>query len=368
MITKPLSSDKNENIQVGRGIAILSVAIFHFTYQWNQQFFYSEIVSNSLLKVFALGVQFFFMISGYVILKSVQTTQNLKVFFLKRAKRLFPTLTLVVPLLFLLQRSITIQNFPKIQLSDVPFSLFVINPAYTSFFLGIKSNFVTGVMWTLSYELTFYILIGLIYFLLSAKYVFEIFFLITNLTLAIKYLSLLVLNKSEGIVEANLVENSISFLAHTGIFNLSWFAIGMWFYKYEKTKPNLLQILMLIQLITISAYDAIGGSKFLSHSGLSLFAFLYFCLFLIFFARNFYSEVIFKSKIRKSLIRVGNVSYEYYLIHEVIGVTILTMISKQVFFYDKPYFAFVLIPILLFFIFNLSTVIQILTARIWRLR
>ena len=86
-----------------RTIAIISVLLFHlfslddFHYPYGQKynFFWQG----------RYGVEFFFIISGFVIFYTLENTQSLKIFFLNRLIRLYPsaliasTITLIVLLL-----------------------------------------------------------------------------------------------------------------------------------------------------------------------------------------------------------------------------------------------------------------------------
>ena len=237
-------SDKNLNIQAGRGIAILMVAVFHFTFQWSGQYFYGRFVSNDFFKIFTLGVQLFFMISGYVIFKTIENTITLQRFLFKRMKRLIPALCIIAPILFLIQKLVIVKNFPNLDLKDLLISIFMINPTYLSYIFHAEFHFVTGVMWTLTYELTFYLLIGIIYYCISKKFVFEIFFVATNLFLIFNYAFLYYTNSiGKGFSNSQVAYPSLEYLLQqSGLLHLCWFAIGMWFYKYEGYRPNTYQL------------------------------------------------------------------------------------------------------------------------------
>ncbi|HTD39422.1 MAG TPA: acyltransferase family protein, partial [Mucilaginibacter sp.] len=72
-----------------RFIAILSVMLFHFTYSWTARDPYGKFFLH-IFHYGYLGVQFFFMISGFVISYTLENTPNLLSFYKNRFSRLFP--------------------------------------------------------------------------------------------------------------------------------------------------------------------------------------------------------------------------------------------------------------------------------------
>ncbi len=344
------------------------VAVFHFTYQWSGQYFYEDYVSNDFFKSFTLGVQLFFMISGYVIFKTIENTSHLREFFFKRAKRLWPTLCLALPLLYLIQKFVKVENYPSLNWKDLVISLFIINPSYASFLFELEFHFVTGVMWSLTYELTFYFLIGVIYFGISKKYVFEIFYFLTNFFLICNYFYLFSTNSlGKGFLNPINTQPSLQFLVQqSGLLHLSWFAIGMWFYKHEGTKVNLKKLIPLIHLMILAAYDAAGGTSAVKHVFLSLITALFTSLFLIFFLLNSRQKILFTGKIGDFLIKIGNSSYEFYLIHEIIGVMILTLASSQNFFSNKEYLSIIVVPSIIYLLLILANWLNYISVKVNR--
>jgi peptidoglycan/LPS O-acetylase OafA/YrhL len=86
-----------------RFIAILCVLLFHFTNQLTTQYPYG----NFFLRIFSygyLGVQFFFMISGFVISYTLENTANLRSFYRNRFTRLFPPMLLCSLITFITVR------------------------------------------------------------------------------------------------------------------------------------------------------------------------------------------------------------------------------------------------------------------------
>ncbi len=141
-----------------RGIAALSVALFHFILFYKKQVVNGEIdfFSLTLYESFTgwvdlgkIAVVIFFMISGFVIPYSIkgEGINALKKFAISRFFRLYPVYWLSVVLGFLL-------------LKDGKVLDAIINLTMMQQFVGVPN--VIGLYWTLQLELIFYFLFGLL--------------------------------------------------------------------------------------------------------------------------------------------------------------------------------------------------------------
>uniref|UniRef100_UPI002623C986 acyltransferase family protein n=1 Tax=uncultured Campylobacter sp. TaxID=218934 RepID=UPI002623C986 len=121
------------------------------------------------------GVPLFFLVSGFLITDSYLNSGNLKEYFIKRALRIYPALS--VNILVLELAMYVGKNFNDISVLKYIeyFVLYVITAAsgIAGFIIGIKndalynydgffSSYPSGVLWTLSVELSFYILLPFI--------------------------------------------------------------------------------------------------------------------------------------------------------------------------------------------------------------
>ncbi len=79
-----------------RALAILSVLFYHYFSRWappvNSSSLYPYGNSYSYFRYGYLGVQFFFIISGFVIYFTLETTASFFTFWLKRLIRLMPSI------------------------------------------------------------------------------------------------------------------------------------------------------------------------------------------------------------------------------------------------------------------------------------
>jgi peptidoglycan/LPS O-acetylase OafA/YrhL len=150
-------------IDLLRFLAALSVVLFHFTFRGYHADSLSPVEYPLLGEVFKygfLGVDLFFMISGYVILMSAQG-KTLSQFFTSRVMRLYPaywvacTFTFVVVRLF--GPAVHAPGWSTIL--DAPLKGYLFSMSMLQSFFGERD--LDGVYWTLSTELLFYFLIAL---------------------------------------------------------------------------------------------------------------------------------------------------------------------------------------------------------------
>lgn len=133
-----------------RFLSALSVVFYHFLYRGWKTDNLSDLNFNfydGIFKYGYLGVQVFFIISGFVIYLSIEK-RSLRNFFISRFTRLYPTywLCLTITLLFIYL------------LDDGRFFIGFINSAlnYLMFSKLVGVPFADGAYWTLIYELCFY--------------------------------------------------------------------------------------------------------------------------------------------------------------------------------------------------------------------
>lgn len=140
-----------ELLDYGRFFAAISVVLYHYSFNGIVN---GKITSISLIPFVAdwtkygfLGVEFFFMISGYVIFHSAQRRTAAE-FAVGRATRLYPVYWVAV--LF----TSFFAFFWGGELMSVSISQLTVNFTMLQMFVGVAN--VDGAYWTLAYELIFY--------------------------------------------------------------------------------------------------------------------------------------------------------------------------------------------------------------------
>jgi len=150
-------------IDLLRFIAALSVVLFHFTCRGHADHL-SPVDYPALSEVFKygyLGVELFFIISGYVILLSAQG-KTLSQFIISRITRLYPAYWVACTFTFLVQRlgkpAVPSLSWPT-EL-EAPLWVYAVNMTMFQNFLRVPD--LDGSYWTLKVELVFYLVIALL--------------------------------------------------------------------------------------------------------------------------------------------------------------------------------------------------------------
>jgi len=151
-------------IDLLRFLAALSVVFFHYTFRGYAADNYSPLAFPELGQVTRygyLGVELFFIISGYVVLLSAQG-KTVRQFVLSRITRLYPAFWVACTLTFVVARiwgpgPADTQMSPELH---VGLGQYLYNMTMLQEFLGTPN--VDGVYWTLTIEMTFYFLVSLL--------------------------------------------------------------------------------------------------------------------------------------------------------------------------------------------------------------
>jgi len=147
-----------------RGIACLMVIIYHSALELNGGYPVTSWLGNG-----ALGVQLFFVISGFCIANAADSAlrkQQLIPFLIARVRRIFPAYWISLGLILLLK--VGISAFGGIQgkstlasdsLSSSPLYYFS-NFALLNYWKWTQSEFISRVAWTLCFEISFYVIVS----------------------------------------------------------------------------------------------------------------------------------------------------------------------------------------------------------------
>lgn len=158
------TSNRSYILDLVRFLASMSVLIYHYTYRGWAANHISPVTFSSLGAITRygyLGVEIFFMISGYVVLMSAYN-KTLKQFFLSRVTRLYPAYWVACVITFLAIRALAskpgMEGYSYIQ--EASFTQLAVNLTMFQSFLRIRD--IDTSYWSLSYELVFYGLIAVL--------------------------------------------------------------------------------------------------------------------------------------------------------------------------------------------------------------
>ncbi len=305
-----------------RCLAILSVLLYHFTDRWIPLFPFGHFFRH-LFQFGYLGVQFFFMISGFVISYTLAYTEHFRAFFVNRFSRLFPAMLLCSLLTLVVVRTLDHELlFPYAhKVSNLLPGLSFISPDCWNLLLPRDFFWINGSYWSLWVEVQFYLLASLVYF--SDKKNF-----IRNLLLAgllvggLKNIPIAVLHWH--LAADQLLPPLMRWKRFSEIFNLSffiwWFLAGALFfelYQYRLLREKMVVMLsVLALLIFLLEMPLLYSNNFQAQ----LIAFAGMC---ILFLLMIYRKTALGFLEHRVLAQIGIISYSMYLIHEDIGVLLI---------------------------------------------
>jgi peptidoglycan/LPS O-acetylase OafA/YrhL len=136
-----------------RGVAVLAVVMEHLTYLLFWEFRQSVIVP--WFDSGKYGVMVFFLVSGYIIPASLERHGSVSRFWIGRAFRLYPQLIVAVAV-FMLLIAAGLGSLDGRVSHDVV-TVLTAHATFLQDLLGVQNFF--NVLWTLSYEMVFYLLV-----------------------------------------------------------------------------------------------------------------------------------------------------------------------------------------------------------------
>ncbi len=123
-----------------------------------------------------IGVKGFFIISGYLIFKSMVVSTSIFEYLVKRVLRIFPALAVVLLVTLAAVYFIYPNNMPPFFSNKEVYAYFLGNiilfkPHFfiSGVFAGLPSSAINGSLWTIEYEFFFYLFILLFFFFRSNK-------------------------------------------------------------------------------------------------------------------------------------------------------------------------------------------------------
>lgn len=283
-----------------RGVAILLVVGFHAYARWPELVPYGEAYSGFLpFKLGWLGVQLFFLISGFVIFMTLDKTASLRSFLYKRWLRLFPAMLVASILIYgtvplLSERPGGVPD----AYSLIP-GLTFMEPAWWEGLLGRAITPLEGAFWSLYVEFKFYVIAGAIYFLCGRRFLIPGLVALYLASLACH--ALFIVTKLDAFGMARELTSALS-LQYFG-----WFAAGAMFYLHTLTKELKWMALALLMC---------GAAAVTVKSQVSVQTTLAALLIAVFFAASITRAGLQRLLENRQIQFFGLVSYPLYLLHE----------------------------------------------------
>ncbi|WP_295671481.1 acyltransferase [uncultured Mucilaginibacter sp.] len=292
-----------------RGLAVLTVMLYHYTYAYD---FHFNLFSDHkfYLSHGNLAVHLFFIISGFVIFMTLERSKNKFDFIVSRFSRLYPAYWTAI---FLTAFIITILPVPTLGHYTPKEILYNI----TMFQGFTKVRLIDQVYWTLKMELTFYILMyGLYLGRLLRK--IEI--------ICIAWLTLSLISSFFSIPLKKYID-VLFILEYAPLF----FA-GINFYRIKTNGASILNnVIIGISFVVECKWLLTHPDE--NYGSLVILAGIY-ALFYLFT----YEKLSWLNN--KVLLFLGTISYSLYLLHNVIGYTIIYRLRQfsdlQLFYVTVP--------------------------------
>lgn len=304
-LNSPSSAQHGRLIELDslRGLAATAVLLFHVTYFNDQQH-----ASPVAIWWGHYGVELFFVISGFVILMTIEKSSNLWQFVVSRFARLYPTYWCAV-----LLTTLVIVTFRQSEIPSPARLLANLTMFHSFMFMRISS--IDGSYWTLTRELLFYLMIGAWFRWRRPQFPdIEPYALCWIAVVVLIRLGTRVLGRQEApsIIAAPLLMDYGQF-----------FVIGMSLYRFYSGRSTRATWLMLAGACLLSLFG--GDFKSLSPEPISYF--LLTCLM----AAAVWGAVRYRPAILRNevLLFCGSISYPLYLIHQRISTDLIAYSTRS---------------------------------------
>jgi peptidoglycan/LPS O-acetylase OafA/YrhL len=282
-----------QELDAMRGIAVILVVVLHLTTENGQ--------AKNIFSLGATGVDLFFIISGFVILLTLEKTKNWQDFIVSRFARLYPAYWISV------LSVTTLMVFTNIICDRSSTGLLVKFLAnMTMLQTYFKVRHLDGTYWTLQVEMLFYLFMLLVFLTNSLKRV-EAISCMAMLPIMGYHL---LLNTKFHDLQLTL-SNYLPLLNHFPLF----FA-GILFYKmkFDRVSPQrYLLVIGCFILQYILFFDGGFSRYYVSQSEYGFMLIIYFNLFL-FYLTNRLNFIV-----NRVTLFLGSISYSLYLFHSYLG-------------------------------------------------
>ena len=288
--------ERNIKYDVLRIVAMFCIMFYHYTTRYNELYGHNNIRFMVPAEVATVSVSLFFIMVGYFSFYSLENTNGAFTYVKKRILRLTPTFWVACTITTLV---LTISGFNNINFIQYLFNMLLVNR-----FVGIP--FIYGAYW--------YMIILIVYIAFSFIYILSKPY---NKLLILSYI---VLTFSLGIVNIYLytLPSLISFLLFQYVNKI---IIGFILKKTESDTKNLYNYLMVICLL-VGELFWVDLTMFIC----DLIAFLVF-----FFIEHLHINIeeMSSSKINKTILKISELSYFIYLIHQQVGYCIINYAERR---------------------------------------
>jgi peptidoglycan/LPS O-acetylase OafA/YrhL len=254
-----------------------------------------------------LGVELFFIISGFVILMTLETCASFQEFMIRRWLRLFPAMLICSAIIFISASFLPERPLGVPVFRDLLPGISFLDQNVWRHLLGGNQGILEGAFWSLFVEVKFYAIFGALYFVVGRNFA------------------------TTGIVAACLVEAAAnrnwlplpdivrSLLAFMEVKHFCWFASGALFYIYYRDARSMLPLLCAI-------LSALLAASLVEPWPSPLAALIFVMLFTSAMCSGDWLRNVLAYP---ALTFLGFVSYPLYLLHENMVVALIAKIGRR---------------------------------------
>lgn len=281
-----------------RSIAILTVLLFHAGYEWASGGY--------------IGVDVFFVISGYLITNNItqsflKGSFTFKGFYLRRVRRLFPALFFTLGISFLVGLWVlSPRDMERLGQS----TLYSVVSVSNIFFWSESGYFNEASIlkpllhtWSLSVEEQYYMVWpAVLIFLLSFRRRAVVFSFLVGVAILSFYMAAINVQDSP---------DKVFFLSHFRVFEFAFGALGVWLFTYQPKNKLVLEPILLTGLAMI-LWATVNYTEATPFPGLYALLPCFGSALVIYAGRARFFGVLLRNKLA---VGIGLISYSLYLVH-----------------------------------------------------
>ncbi len=303
-----------------RAVAILLVMCYHYFVRWAPPlstvslYPYGDFAARLWLFRFGyLGVELFFIISGFVISMTIFRCRTIVHFAHKRFARLFPTMLLCSAVTFGVMMLLPRQPFHPSWRDFFP-SLTFTDPLIWSKLFHSKFEAIDGSYWSLFVEVKFYFWIAILYFWVGSLRFFD----------AVAWVFGILVAASATMLTFQLPHRwLLDFIF--ALDYLPWFVAGIGFYALWRDRRSTIGWLLLLESAVSLPILLLGQSAASLIASLVAMALCYVMFLAMLLRPSWMAWIAYRP-----IASIGVASYSLYLLHQFVGVAILDSFTSTV--------------------------------------
>jgi len=289
-----------------RGLAITAVMLWHFfgPAEANLLPYGAQYAQVPVLSAGWMGVELFFLISGFVIFLTLEKCSGFWDFMVRRWLRLFPAMLIATILLLGVDKLAGLPGpHGSARLIDIIPGLTFVHPSIWQAVLHTPVSSLNGSFWTLYVEMAFYVTFGALYASLGWR---SAIFVLLALFLGLRGLEAI------PFLHAGMVQRLTAPLHWCGVQYFGWFASGALFYKASQQSSRR----FIVEAVGVGL---ISAALFRGAFGLTLIEHLQLAAVVGLFAAAQVSPAVQRILSWGPVVFMGAISYPLYLLHSNLG-------------------------------------------------